>query len=298
MKIVHNSISVNEEAGTVTKDFSSASGLIYTACAKTFSNFVQGPLLGENLVKWPLSFSPTVRAEREEIYQAEVRRRAVAIGNQVGEASIRAVEFLGRSGPVITMEHLDSHLSLFEILRDESNSFDEDELEMAMRSYGQWIGILYSDGIVPECNHVGNLMLNRSDLSDLVVIDFEMYSGGSSHRPTLARGGHKMIDEVAVDPVVSLALDAGLLAGIKLPLDQKVSYLKNLLLGVNSSFPGHMDEFTSLVTDPRLRKLAEVRSLFFDATHPGELVNGPSAHSYFKDSYTAIEDLVSNMQHA
>ncbi len=292
MVIEHNGVSHQDE--TVTKEFDGARGLIYAMTAQTFSRFAQYPIFGKRFFEWPLAMTSDVRAEREWIYQYTVADILDQVGHEIDGVSIRAVEFDELTDHSIVMERLHDHVSLFELLADMSDIDDEQRaaLGKSIEAYGSWTAMLYNRGIVPECNHCGNVMVNPDGMNDLALIDFENYSGpvkdSDPEVQDYIAARHRMLVPNSVEPIRSLALDIGILAGLKLPSDSKNFYLENLLRGLARSYEGSMDDLLPLLFDPRIRYLGLIRAGFYDSTHTQELKTGRSAISYFREAYDEL----------
>lgn len=284
MKIEHNELCINGDL--VRKDHGGLRGYIYPLAAHAFSDFSQYFIFGENFFEWPLSFNPKVRAEREWLYQQEIKSRLTKLGNTIDGVRIDAVEFLSIDGPMIEMKRLNGYVSLFELLGQPEVVVNEELLARAIKVYGKWVGLLCRDGIVPECNHCGNVMIDRDNYSRITVIDFENYSGllvlDEARRSELMRR-HRLLDR-GVDPIVSLALDIGILSGVKLDLEQKKFYLKYFLAGFCDIYGG-VGQLSKLLVDQRIGFLGRVRALFYDATHLAEIKTTGSAVSYFENDY-------------
>lgn len=292
MVIEHNGVSHQDE--TVTKDFNGARGLIYAMTAQTFSRFAQYPIFGERFFEWPLAMTADARAEREWIYQYTIADVLNDVGHEIDGVAIHAVEFDQLEDHTIVMERLQNHDSLFELLADLDDIAPDQQatLGKSIEAYGTWTATLYNRGIVAECNHCGNVMVDRDNLNNLTLIDFENYSGpvkdSDPEVQEYIAARHRMLGPNSVDPIRSLALDIGILAGLKLPYDSKSFYIVNFLQGLARTYEGSMDDLLPLLFDPRVRYLGLIRAGFYDSTHRHELKTGKSAISYFREAYDEL----------
>lgn len=297
-EIKHNSLHFSDDS--VVKDFSSKKGLIYAATAHAFSNVVQYPVFGERFFAWPLAFRAKVRAEREWIYQEAVHGAIEQRGGIIAGVPFTVVPFRSLEGSSIKMDRLDNRVSVYELLKSPDTISDRDKLAHSIGAYGVWTGILCNRGVVPECNHCGNIMVDKEANSSVALIDFENYSGsirGLNVVPAHNQKFRHRLTDKSVDPITSLALDVGIIAGLKLPQQEKNFYLASFISGfsseyneVNKGMAPH-ERLKGLLSDRRVKALGLTRGIFYDATHHRELAEGPSAVAYFKRDYNALREV-------
>ncbi|MEN9407097.1 MAG: hypothetical protein RLZZ455_313 [Candidatus Parcubacteria bacterium] len=288
MRIEHNGIS--HDGAVVRKDFNSRNSYIYAVTAQAFSRGAQYPLFGRNFFEWPLSTDPKIRAEREWLYQEELENRLEGVGNAIDGVRFRAVKFHAFQNGVIEMENLDQYRSIFERLKQSDSSANVGALSNTITAYGKWTALLANTGIVPECNHCGNVMVKDDNVSDVVLIDFENYSGPIQRiyeEDAELLEKHRQLDK-PVDPVTSLSLDIGILSGLKLSREQKIFYISHFLRGFKDVYEGSMELLPSLLQDRRVMHLGLIRAFFYDVTHMREARATRSAVSYFRADYKGV----------
>ena len=295
-EIKHNGVVLDEHF--VDKTFKSTKGFVYSATAHLFSDVVQYPVFGRRFFEWPLALRAKVRAEREYIYADLVRELLDQLGNEVNGVPFHAIPFLSLQGDVIRMERAHGYKSVFELLKDPTLITDRGKLADCIEAYGAWTAELCNHGVVPECNHCGNIMVDEEKNEQVILIDFENYSGTiDTHQANpdyTPKYKHRMTDK-SVNPITSLGLDIGILAGMKLPQEEKAFYTENYVIGFSRQFcPTECDEprqrLETLLGDRRVRTLGLTRGVFYDTTHLAERKEGPAA-SYFKRDYAQLCDV-------
>jgi hypothetical protein len=294
MRIEHNTIQYDGDIAR--KDLGGYKADTYAFAAKTFSRVFQYALFGgRSFFDWPLSPNPNIRAEREWLYQAVMRERAAEIGNSIDGVRLNVVDFHKLDGTSIEMQRLIGYTSVSELLKNPDRVADRAQLGHAIKAYGEWTALLCNTGVVPECNHCGNIMLKDSDYRDMVVIDFENYSGPIQtiyeEDSEQLMDKHAMLDQPA-DPITSLALDIGILSGLKIPQDQKLFYTEHFLKGFHQLYEGPMDHLPNLLKDKRVMLIGMVRSFMYDLTHISEVGKINPSITFLTKDYGMLTRLV------
>lgn len=300
MKIAHNGI--KETPSAFIKDQRGIKSEVYALGAQALAGFLHILHRGK-FFEWPLSLSPKLRSAREFLYQQIIDRRLKLLGNQIDGVTIDAIQFQRLKGTQIEMERLDHSTSLDQLLQDPDRIKDSDTLAQSIRAYGVWMRILNDDGIVAECNHPGNVLIDQDNERHITVIDFENYSG--SHQDDKKQFSseqlwhHKMLDPFAVDSILSLALDIGLLAQLKISPEQKIYYITNFLSGYFHNYQAGFNELCLLLDDDSIKNIGMIRSYLYDLTHFGEIPKLKSALFHFTRDYdVVIQDIINFFQAA
>lgn len=287
--VVHNKLEISETS--VVKNFGCFNGIHYALAAKSFSHFFQYFIFGKYFFEWPLAFSPATRAEREWIYQQGLSNHTSENGDYNG-IELRIVEFKRLSDSKIEMEKVEGYVDLFELLGNPESINERDTLARTIQAYGAWVADLYNHGIMPLCNHPGNVMVNQEDYSKAVLIDFENYIGDITQfgvnlsKEQLNR--HRLI-KCTVDPVTALALDIGVMASLKIPIQEKLFYQTHFKSGFVEVYEGDLKRLHTYLEDRRLSFLGFVRGVFYDVSHAYELRKAGLAISYFIKDYSTLK---------